>query len=328
MGHFKRKAVFNLDDITADTIIEESDFCTLTPKGNFVQLEYVNTEEVLDDYEVRPGIFTIQASTQKGFYLEKTSFVHDKILKDFLSTQQIVSKVDRFFNKLAVYSKHGIEIPKRNGLLYGPPGTGKSSALTEVTEKYSNDNKTAIVLWPTTKFKSYQIKDFIKSFKYIDGTERLIFIAEDLGGTSYDQGKMESDSSLLSLLDNQEKTFKIPVYILSTTNFPEVLLANIANRYGRFDDKIKVDYPSAEQREKLYNFMSDRPADESTIKCIKSVECEEFTPAHIRELVIRADLDEKTHLEVIKEICKEIQTYKNEFKNKRKGMSIIPDYDE
>jgi hypothetical protein len=666
LGYFKLKGKFSLDDITEDTKIAESDFCTLTPKGNFVQLEYVETEEEITEYEVKPGVWTIQSSQSRGLFLEKTSFVHDKILKEFLSTKNIVDKVDSFFNRLHVYKKHGIEVPTRKGLLYGPPGchakgtkilmydgslknveditigeklmgpdskprevlklaygkekmvkiiptkgesfvvnmnhmlhltpsgnhnsgfqhsidikfsdyiknslcfqerlkltrtgiefnkkqlsippyilgswlgdgsssrpeitsmdkeivnewkdysntiglnfnkcqqsgksftysitrgnekghgkkgknsflselqnlnvinnkhipkdylttikhdrlellaglidtdgslsgngfdyitksdllandilylvrslglaaykteckkcdqhgtegiyqrisisgnteeiptklirkqaskrkqiksvlrtgfkyeilpedeyfgftldkdhlyltsdftihhnSGKTVSIAEVTDKYSKDDKTATVLWPTNKYKSYQVKDFIKSFKY--NVDRLILIAEDLGGTSYDQGKMESGSDLLSLLDNQEKTFKIPTYILATTNFPETLLSNIGNRYGRFDDKTKVDYPNPSQRELLYNFMNDREIDQKVITTIKSKECDEFTPAHIREVIIRSDLHDKEHSEVIKDILKEIQEYKTEFKNKRNNMSIVPDFDD
>lgn len=329
MGYFKLKAKTKISDIKPDDKIEESDFCTLTNEGDFIQLEYVDNEEIKKEYDVKPGVWVIQANQERGMFLEKTSFVNDKILKEFLLTKEIVSKVDMFFNRLHVYAKHGIEIPKRNGLLYGPPGTGKSSSITEVVEKYSKDNKTAIVIWPTTKFKAFNVKDFIKTFNYIEGVERLIFIAEDIGGTEYDMGKMESNSSLLSLLDNQEKTFKIPVYILSTTNFPETLLSNLGNRYGRFDDKIEVGYPSAEQREALYNFLSDRNKDEETIKYLKSGECAEFTPAHIREVIIRSDLHDKEHLIVMKEINKEVKLYKNEFKNNRRSsMSILGEYDD
>ncbi|HLX53390.1 MAG TPA: AAA family ATPase, partial [Aquella sp.] len=255
-GYFTVKSKVQLDELELDAVISESDYSTLTPSGAFVQLEYHEASEVsIPDFIVKPGIWVINHSQAQGMFLSHTSFVVDKILEDFVHTKHITDKIDLFFDKIQVYYDMGFEIPKRAALIYGPAGTGKSTAITKVSKKYNADGKTAIVVWPTSKYEAQNVKDFVKSFKY-EGVERLIMIIEDIGGVEVDQVRMKSDSALLSLLDNQEKTFTIPVFIIATTNFPEVFLGNLTNRPNRFDDKIEVGFPEARFRSALLKFFT------------------------------------------------------------------------
>ncbi len=311
MGHFRVKKITNVDEIKVDDIIPESDFASLTPKGNFFQLEYIESEDVIEPYKVKPGIWAIQKTTS-GLKLLPTSFVSDKILDSFVSTTHITDKIDCFFNKIPVYYEMGFEVAKRAALLYGPAGTGKSTAITQIANKYTADGKTAIVIWHTDKFEAYQVKDFIKSFEYV-GVEKIILVAEDIGGVEIDQTRFKSDSSLLSLLDNQEKTFTIPTFILATTNYPANFMGNLTNRPNRFDDKIEVGYPNSDQRSKLLEFFSKNTASEESKSMIMENRAKEFSPAHIREVVIRSKLYDKSIEVVIKEMIAEIESYKKGF---------------
>lgn len=326
MAHFIIKQKSNLDEMKVGDKVPESDFSIMTPNGIFVQMEHIEEEENESPYEVNPGIWVIQ-KVPTGLKLVKTSFVKDAILSSFVHTQSITDKIDCFFKKLDVYKKHGIEVPKRGLLLYGPPGSGKTTVINKVAEQYADDGRTAIIIWPTDKFEAFTVKDFIKSFTYV-GVDKIILVVEDIGGTEIDQTRMRSDSSLLSLLDNQEKTFKIPVLILATTNFPEVFLGNLTNRPQRFDDKIEVGLPPAESRAELLKFFSKEevPSDEA-LTYIKGKACAEFSPAHIKECIIRAAIYDKQLIDTIKEVAQEIEKYKKAFsKQKSVGMGMA-DYD-
>ena len=311
MGKFRVKAITNVDDLKIGQEIPESDFASLTPKGNFFQLEYLEDENQLEPYKVRPGIWAIQ-KTMAGLKLLPTSFVADKILDTFVSTSNVTDKIDCFFNKIPVYYEMGFEVAKRAALLYGPAGTGKSTIITKIVTKYSQDSKTAVVIWHTDKFEAYQVKDFIKSFSY-EGVEKLILIAEDIGGIEIEDARMKSDSSLLSLLDNQEKTFTIPVFILATTNYPANFMGNLTNRPNRFDDKIEVGYPNSEQRIALLKFFGKEMVDEVAEDAMGNNQTKEFSPAHIREIVIRSKIYDKTIPSVISEMVAEIATYNKNF---------------
>lgn len=311
MAFFKLKSRTKLNNLNVGDKLEESDFSIQTLENEFLQFEYIEEERSLTPYPVKPGVFSITKS-MTGLDLIPTTFTQDKILKDLLSTKNVTEKIDMFFNRLHVYYEEGIEIPKRAALLHGPAGTGKSSSISTIVEKYAGDNKTLIVTWSTDTFDASDVKRFFKSFDY-KGVERMILIAEDIGGIENDEATVRSDSSLLSLLDNKEKTFRVPIYIIATTNFPQNLMGNLTNRPERFDDKIEVGYPPATARVELLKFYLKESVSDEAIKLIESRACDEFTPAHIREIRIRSRIHDKTPADVIKEITKEIETYKKAF---------------
>lgn len=326
MGHFVVKSIKTLSELKQGDTVEESDFATLTPEGKFVQMEYIEEEFKREPYKVHPGLWTIQ-KTKDGFKLETTSFVTDSILDSFVNTKAITDKIECFFRNLHIYKEHGIEVPRRAALLYGPAGTGKTTAIVKVSQTYVQDKKTAVIIWSTDKFDAMEIKDFIKSFAY-EGVERLILISEDIGGVEIDQVRMKSTSSLLSLLDNKEKTFSIPIFIIATTNFPENFLGNIANRPGRFDDKIEVGYPPGSARRDLLKFFSKDKASEDELTLIMEKRFNEFSAAHLQETVIRSAIYEISIEEAIISIYREIEEYKKNF-TKKKNIGIGgPSYDD
>lgn len=319
--YFKVKKITNLDEITINTEFPTSDFATLTPSGKFVQLEYVESETKIEPYIVKPGIWAIQ-KTVAGLKLFPTEFITDSILESFVHTKDITDKIDMFFTRLHVYAKRKIEIPIRRMLLYGPAGTGKTSSLSVASRKYAKDGKTAIILWHTDKFESYQVKDFIKAFTY-EGVEKLILIVEDIGGVEQKEVSRPSDSSLLSLLDNQEKTFKIPTMIIATTNHPETFLGNLTNRPGRFADKIEVGFPNSIARQELLKFFSQgEPVSDDLLALIGDNKCKEFTVDHLKEIFLRSDLYGRTPYEVTEELIAEIKKYENAFQSKGNRMGL------
>ena len=311
MGYFKLVSKVKLDDLNIGDILKESDFSSLTPNGNFIQMTYVPEEGKRPSYPVSAGVYTI-SSTSGGMELFPTRFTRDKILEEFIFTKTVTEFIDKFFEKLHVYYEEGIEVPKRAALLYGPAGTGKTTVISNIAEKYEQAKDTLIVVWRTDTVDASDVKDFIKSFEY-NGVNKMILIAEDIGGIENDEARIRSDSSLLALLDNKEKTFSLPVYIIATTNFPENLMGNLTNRPDRFDDKIKVDFPSAESRVSLLKFYLKDSATDSALALIASKKCDEFTPAHIREIRLRSKIHDKTPETVIAEIQKEIDQYKKAF---------------
>lgn len=328
MGSFELIAKTKLSDLNVGEKLTESDFATVVPTGEFVQFKYVDEENKKQPTIVHPGIWSISISAQKdtGLALFPTEFVKEDILSTFCHTKTITEKINKFFSKLDVYKKHGIEVPKRGMLLYGPGGTGKTSSIKLICNEYAQDKHTAVVLWPSDKIGASDVKEFIKTFEYKD-VSKMILVVEDLGGVEVEEVRVESRASLLSLLDNQEKTFTIPVLILATTNHPEIFNGNLTNRPGRFSDKIEVGYPKAEARRELFKFFLKDKVRPELVEKIGDKKYEKFSPAHLQEVLIRSELYDLSVEETMDQISDEIRQYEKAFVNKRQiGMTGDDEY--
>lgn len=323
-GFFKVTSKIKMSDLKIGDKVQESDFASMTEDGHFIQMEYVSSEENMEMIDAKPGVFTIVKTTQ-GLALEKTEFMENNVLKDFVNTKEILEKIDNFFNKLNVYEKYKV-FPKRGILLHGPAGTGKTTALAAAVNSVKNNPEYFTLVWHTDKIEAGDVKDFIKHLNYV-GPKKMILIVEDIGGVEIDQARIRSESSLLSLLDNQEKAFTIPTLIIATTNYIENFMGNLTNRPGRFDEKIKVDFPPADARVKLAKFYDvDGILSEEAINKLSSKKCDKFTPAQIQELIVRSEINGVNPELVIDQIIKEIENYEKNFREKTKqSISMFDD---
>jgi AAA+ superfamily predicted ATPase len=320
MGHFTVKHKFNFNEMKLGDRVEESDFITHDAAGNVIQLQYNEDEHKIKEYIARPGIFKIQ-KTMAGLELVHAEFVQDQILEDLVSTAKIELCVDRFFRNIPLYKEEfGIDVPMRNMLVYGVPGTGKSTMINKAATKYAKDGRTLVMIWDTSDYEAGTVKNFISGFRY-ENVDKFILVAEDIGGNENATHQTRSDSALLSLLDNRQKTFTIPSMIISTTNYIGNLEGNIANRSGRFDDKVEVEYPNGESRKKLLKFFAKEHCTDDALELIASDKCKDFPPAHLKEAYIRSRLSESPLKTVINEMIEEVKLFNKNF-SKNKGMGI------
>lgn len=295
-GTFKVKNIVELDKLKVGDSIPSSDAMNFF-RDSAVQFEYLPPDELqIEKTPLKPGIFSIDYVGQALAFVP-TSYTKDSIMKEYCYTEQIRNTAECFFNNIDIYLKLGDEVPKRGCLLFGPAGGSKSTSLKVLANEYVADGKTAIVIWPTDRIESHAIKSFLKRVDY--QVERMIFVIEDIGGVEAEGVQVNSDPSLLAILDNQEKSFKVPTYIIATTNYPEAFMENLTNRPGRFDDQVEVTYPPVEQRIKLLEFFADTLVKKAGLehlliltdddrRFMEQNQFEKFTAAHIRELVVKS----------------------------------------
>lgn len=303
-------------------ILSESDY-SIVHNDEFLQYEFIDDEErKAEPYTVTPGIFAIH-KTMAGLVLLETAFNVDRILQTYSYSADMKKRIATFFSRFHIYTKRG-QLPIRKFLIYGPAGTGKSTCIVEAIDEYTKDLKTVTIVWHTDKFEASHVKDFMQSFEY-KGVDKVILLIEDIGGVEREQGIRPSESSLLSLLDNKEQTFKIPTLVLATTNYPETLLGNLTNRPGRFSDKIEISWPKAAERLNLLKFFCpDVTLSDRAVDLITGNKTNQFTPDHIRNLVENSELYDKTIEDAIDDMVKDIGTFSKSF-GKEREMGIFSD---
>ena len=167
------------------------------------------------------------------------------------------------------------------------------------------DPGTVVFIWPTIEIDANSISKFLSVFSEFNKTcTRMILVMEDIGGGEREgSGQIRSvDAGMLNLLDGVEVTFKLPTFILATTNYPQNLLSALADRPGRFDLMLELEPPKAKERIRLVEFIAKRKLTADEEAAIKDKRCGTFSIAHLEEIVIRSMLHDKSMKDVITEL--------------------------
>lgn len=306
--------------------LPESDLCF--QDGEFIyQYKFERPEEEWS-VEICPGTYVL-VETPAGLNLTKLEFKKRELLQTVSNTARIMAEANKFFKRLHVYEKLG-QPKKRGVLLYSNPGMGKTSAIEKVcADLIAEDPGTVVVVWPTSEVDADKIvKMLTTNSKYAAETTRMVLIIEDIGGGEAERHRSHTggvDSGLLNLLDGVGVVFKLPTFIIATTNHPESLLASLADRPKRFDLMLKLQPPSHEERIQLMEFISKRVLSQDEKDCLGRRGTEEFSVAHLEEIAIRAELDDKTYMQVVQEIIDHKALFKRDFEEREKKMGLMFD---
>ena len=288
---FKVKSITKIEDIISGECKElpVSDL-SIERDGHVIQFE-LESEQVFKKLEIVPGIFNL-TKTMAGIIPTPMEVKNERLLPDFSNTKKILNEFNSFFNRLEIYEELGLD-KKRGLLMYGPPGTGKTRSINNgIAEICKDDPNTVVFNWNTNDLDSSSVFSFFANSTDYKDVSRQLIIIEDIGMSVEGYGGPKSvDSSLLNFLDGIGLAFQVPTYIVATTNYAHNLPENLVNRPGRFDEWIEVGYPSAEERVVLAEFIGDNEISENEKEELKSSKCDEFSIAHIREVVIRAKRD-------------------------------------
>jgi SpoVK/Ycf46/Vps4 family AAA+-type ATPase len=202
---------------------------------------------------------------------------------------------------------------------------GKTSAIEKFCgDAMAEDAGTVVVIWPTSDIEADSVCRFLTArSEYTAECTRLILIIEDIGGGERDgdHGRAAVDSGLLNLLDGVGVTFKLPTFIVATTNHPENLLESLADRPGRFDLMLQLNPPNHQEKILLLGFISKRELTDEEKECIGMKGTEDFSIAHLEEVAVRAELHDKSYKQVVEELVNHSKRYKKNFED-RKGLGL------
>ena len=322
----KNKTLFK--DILNDNVqsLPESDLCFQDEKAIY-QFKFEKPE--IDHKEIiKPGIFTLSESNNR-LTLKKSELRIRNLLTSIANTQAIIDEANIFFNNLQVYDF--LEEPKaRKILIHSDPGMGKTATITQYCQyAIKEDPGTVVMIWPTSEIDSGDVLNFLsKNSEYTKKCTRVILIIEDIGGGEREgTGSARAvDSSLLDLLDGLQVAFKLPTLIIATTNYPQNLLSALADRPGRFDLIRPLKPPTYDEKIRLVEWIAKRPLDDEEKNAFKKKEAEEFSVAHLKEVVIRSMLHKKTVETVVNELIAHRTKFRKAFEDDgKKGMGFGAD---
>jgi AAA+ superfamily predicted ATPase len=314
---FRLKQKIRFKDIKDGHTLPESDLCFQNDTCIF-QFEYI--ENVIDStIDVKPGVFKFSKDSS-SLVIKHMELRTNDILLDITNSKKIYEEANVFFNNLNVYEELG-ETKARKILLFSDPGMGKSSTIVDYCHNaIREDLGTVVIVWPTSTIDSFEVLNFLsKSAEYTKECTRLILVIEDIGGGERegDQGSRSVDSALLDILDGIGVTFKLPTLIIATTNYPQNLLSALADRPGRFDLMLKLNPPSPEERVRIVEFISKRSLTEEEKISVLSNEINNFSIAHLKEVIIRARLHKKSICDTIRELIEHKNNFKQAYEDKR-----------
>ena len=329
-GTFKVLKITQFKDLVEGQVVElgESDLC-FQNDDTIIQLEYTKPEDERR-YEIKPGIYTL-VNAPGGLQTAKIELRSRELLDSITNTSRIINEARMFFNKLHIYEKRNR--PKKRGvLLYSKPGLGKTSAISKFCQDFINEDPgTVIINWPTSEIEPEQVSKFLSvSSFYTKECTRMVLIIEDIGGGEREghSGQSGVSSGLLNLLDGVDVTFRLPTFIVATTNHAENLLESLADRPGRFDLMIQLMPPNLEERKKLLSFIAARDLTKEEEEALALPGAEQLSIAHLEEIVDRSELHDKTFSQVIVELIEHKKLFANDFAEARKRMGIDSSLDD
>lgn len=154
----------------------------------------------------------------------------------------ILSEVQFFWSRGEIYK--ALRLPYRRGiLLYGPPGTGKSSLIRIALEDVVERGGVGFLVDSIRVFSVCYAE-----FRKLQPDTPLVAVIEDL--ESFCESGQERE--LLEVLDGQGAGVTNTIFI-ATSNHIEKIPDRIKNRPSRFDRRISIGFPTAEQRNHYMN---------------------------------------------------------------------------
>lgn len=299
--------------------LPESDLCFQDATAIY-QFKYTDGAEQ-DKVIIKPGVYTL-VKTNQGVSVVKSELAVRNLLTSVVNTKAIVNEANAFFANLGVYDMLG-EPKARKILLYSNPGMGKTTSMAMYcNEALKEDPGTVVLLWPTSGIDSDDVLSFLTKYStYAPECTRMIFVVEDIGGGERD-GPFNSravDSALLDILDGIQVAFQLPTLIIATTNYPQNLLSALADRPGRFDLMLQLAPPSADERVLLVEFIAKRVLTDAEKTAIMDKKLAEFSAAHLKEIVIRSMLHNKSLAQVAQELIDHKKKFQKDFDEDKGG---------
>lgn len=190
---------------------------------------------------------------------------------DYILDLQVINKVKEeyieFVNSKHIFDK--MKVPFKQGiLLYGPPGTGKTSAINQlIRDPIFSDS---IIIF------CEEILPLDFRNKLNEDPRLKVIIFEEIVTTLQ---RHESLARMLDFLDGTASLNKM--FVLATTNYPEKLPANIADRPGRMGRTHEIGYLTDQDKKTYYNHITNKKLSNEEVDMLGNI-----TIAQLKEICL------------------------------------------
>jgi SpoVK/Ycf46/Vps4 family AAA+-type ATPase len=269
----------------------------------------VDSKKESVDYEIKPGAFRL---TPKAG-LQRIDFPDTPYFKTPQS-EELRKIFTNFRNKIHVYVRAKLEL-KRSALLGSEPGVGKTSLITDFCKEAILKDPSTCALFVDSEEVSPEIlhRMFRTQTESSKDVKFIILVIEDIGGTGLNQKMDRVSGELLSFLEGSPGLFTKQTLIVGTTNYLDDLSETLKGRPGRFDVTIQITPPDDSSCKILaQNYSSLIKERDLTGEEIGFIIGKKFTPAYIKEIILRSELNDISIQESVKEL--EIQRKKSDKK--------------
>lgn len=259
----------------------------------------VNSGKESVDYEIKPGSFRL--TPKNG--LQRIDFPNSSYFKTPQS-EDLRKIFSNFRNKIHVYERAKLEL-KRSALLGSEPGVGKTSLITDFCKDAIEKDPNTCTLFIDSEEVSPEIlhKMFRSKTDKSNNVNFIILVIEDIGGTGLNQKMDRVSGELLSFLEGSPGLFTIPTLIVGTTNYLDDLSETLKGRPGRFDVTIQITPPDDQSCKILaQNYSSLIKERRLTDEEIGFIIGKKFTPAYIKEIILRSELNDISIQDSVKEL--------------------------
>jgi hypothetical protein len=249
---------------------------------------------------LHPGVYKIDQDDM-GPFLQLQTVISDNIVElPETANVKVLTGMKKFWQSQDRYNQFGL-VYKRGVLLWGPPGSGKSVTINLLMKELISLNGIVLLCGHPDL-----LSHMLQRVRGMEIERPIIVVLEDIDEIIDKHG----EHAILSMLDGENQIANV-VY-LATTNYPDKLGARIVNRPSRFDERIFVGMPSAVARKAYLKFATTTKnpdgtpyegLDEETLDRWTK-DTEDFSIAHLRELVAASFCLDQSYPIVLKRLRK------------------------
>jgi len=223
--------------------------------------------------KLEPHAYILEYRGSVLHFVKKEFRTDDLYLFEGSKMYDVLEEIERFWTLKGNFDKLGF-LHNRGMLLYGPPGTGKTCLIKQVAESMAKQGDLIVIARGLG-----EVLEGLPQFREVEPSRRVVVVFEDM-----DEYIGYSERNMLQLLDGNNSVDN--VLFLGTTNYIEKFPARLL-RPGRFDKKVKIDYPPVEGR---LMYLKNKLNGIETPERIQQIaeKTKGFSYGHLRELIVGA----------------------------------------